>query len=144
MIPGAPAARPTLVVVPVQYSPDGHYYWDGRRWIPVRAQPANPRGSGAVRGFAFSFTVGAVERHTVHFFYDQFWGRLRISVDGRVVMRKLHLFSFRTTRRYRFTVGERERHEVLIEKKRKVLYAGFRAQTCTVFIDGEPAGEYKS
>jgi len=41
-------------------------------------------------------------------------------------------------------VGERERHEVLIEKRRPLLYAGFRPQVVRVFIDGQLLSEYAS
>ncbi len=39
-------------------------------------------------------------------------------------------------------VGERERHEVLIERRRQLLYAGFRRQVGRVFIDGQLLSEY--
>jgi len=41
-------------------------------------------------------------------------------------------------------VGERERHEVLIEKRRPLLYGGFRPQVVHVFIDGQHLREYTS
>ena len=97
-----------------------------------------------VRGLDFEFEVGEAERHRVHFHWNQFWGISEIDVDGRKVIRKVRPFGFAITSRYRFTVGERERHEVLIEKKRPLLYAGFRPQVVRVFIDGQFVSEYTS
>jgi hypothetical protein len=127
----------------VQYSPDGRYYWDGRQWIPVAPAPSVPQQT-LLRRLEFEFEVGEAERHRVHFVFDQFWGTVRISVDGKRVIRDLRLFSFSTTKRYRFTVGDQERHEVVIEKTRPVMVAGFRPQVGRVFVDGRLAGEYTS
>lgn len=92
----------------------------------------------------FEFDVGEAERHRVHFFFDQFWGTVRIEVDGRLVIRDFRLFSLTTTKRYRFSVGEQEHHEVVIEKTRPLMVAGLRPQVCRVYVDGQPAGEFSS
>lgn len=92
----------------------------------------------------FSFPVGESERHTVHFSFDQFWGWLTINVDGQPVIRDWRVLSFSLTKEYRLTVGEKERHGVVIAQHRQLAFAGFRSQTCRVFIDGTPAGEYSS
>jgi hypothetical protein len=139
-----PPSDPTPQPPPaVQYSPDGRYSWDGRQWIPV-APAASALDQALLRRMNFEFEVGDAERHRVHFSYDQFWGTVRIDVDGRRVIRDLRLFSFSTTKRYRFTVGEQERHQVLIEKTRPWMAAGFRKQSCRVFVDGRAVGEYSS
>jgi hypothetical protein len=91
----------------------------------------------------FEVSVGQDERHTVRYVFDKVWGRATISVDGREVQRHRHLFSLGTVRKYRLTVGDRERHDVLIEKHRKAVAAGARAQLCRVFVDGRLAGEYE-
>ena len=127
----------------VQYSPDGRYYWDGRQWVAV-APPPPAAGPTVARRLDFEFEVGEAERHRVHFVFDQFWGSVTIGVDGRRVTRDFRLFSLSTTKRYRFTVGDQERHEVLIEKTRPVVAAGFRPQVARVFVDGRPVGEYSS
>jgi hypothetical protein len=90
----------------------------------------------------FSFDVGNAERHTVDFAFDQWSGFLTISVDGKRVIRDWRLISFGLTKTYRLTVGEAERHDVVIVKGRKLVGATFRAQVCRVFIDGNPAGEH--
>ncbi|MFD0904261.1 hypothetical protein [Actinomadura sediminis] len=84
----------------------------------------------------FWFDVGRYERHRVEFFFDRMWGKVRISVDGHPVDTKSIMFSVRLTERFRFLVGHRERHDVLIEKKRKVLLSGLRPSTYQVFVDG--------
>ena len=91
----------------------------------------------------FEVAVGRSERHTVRYVFDKTWGRATISVDGRPVQRRLHLFSLTPVRRYRLTVGDRERHDVLIEKHRKMVAAGARPQVCKVFVDGQLVGEYE-
>ncbi|QFG20538.1 hypothetical protein [Actinomadura sp. WMMB 499] len=84
----------------------------------------------------FWFDVGQYERHRVEFFYERWFGGVKIHVDGQLVETRRLLFSMRMTERFRFVVGHQERHEVLIEKRRKVLAAGFRPSTYQVFVDG--------
>ncbi len=97
-----------------------------------------------LRRLVFELEVGEVERHRIRFFFDQFWGPVRISVDGRLVIRGFRMFSLSTTKLYRFTVGDRERHEVVIELVRPRMLAGFRRQRCRVFVDRRSVGEYWS
>ena len=97
-----------------------------------------------LRRLEFELEVGEVERHRVRFFFDQFWGPVRISVDGRLVIRGFRMFSLSTSKLYRFTVGDRERHEVVIELVRPRMWAGFRRQRCRVFVDRRSVGEYSS
>lgn len=91
----------------------------------------------------FEFAVGRDERHSVRYVFDKVWGRATISVDGREVQRHRHLFSLQSVRRYRLTVGDRERHDVVIEKRREMVAAGVRTQRCHVFVDGHVVGEYE-
>jgi hypothetical protein len=90
----------------------------------------------------FKFAVGQREPHIVHFSFDQAWGFLTISVDDKPVIKDWRLISFSLSKRYRFTVGETEKHDVVIIKERKLVAAAVRSQICRVFIDGAPAGEY--
>ncbi|HEY8814155.1 MAG TPA: hypothetical protein VIP57_03520 [Candidatus Dormibacteraeota bacterium] len=92
----------------------------------------------------FTFSVGQSEPHVVHFSFDQAWGFLIISVDGKPVIKDWRLISFSLSKQYRFTVGEKERHDVVIIKERKLVAAAVRSQVCRVFIDGTFAGEYGS
>jgi hypothetical protein len=96
------------------------------------------------RRLEFDFEVGATERHRVYFYFDQFWGNVKIEVDGKRVIRDFRFISFRTRKRYRFSVGETERHDVVIEKSRKLVIAGARQQVCRVFVDGNLVGEHGS
>ncbi|WP_422733852.1 hypothetical protein ACN26Y_28430 [Micromonospora sp. WMMD558] len=89
----------------------------------------------------FSFDVGVHERHQVTFSFDKFWGGLSILVDGEPVHRELRVMSVDLVKRYQFTVGVDERHNVLIEKERKLLFAGFRPQRCRAYVDGHLVAE---
>ena len=84
----------------------------------------------------FSFIVGAQEKHQVDFSFDQFMGNVEIRIDGQPAIKDFRLLSLSLTKRYEFVVGVNERHEVAIEKKRKLFLAGLRPQHYRVFIDG--------
>jgi len=114
---------------------------------PTRPPAASMRSTFeqvVLRRLEFELEVGEVQRHRVRFFFDQFWGPVRISVDGKLVIRGFRMFSLRTTKLYRFTVGDRDRHEVVIELVRPRMLAGFRRQRCRVFVDRRSVGEYSS
>jgi hypothetical protein len=96
------------------------------------------------RHLDFEFEVGEAERHNVTFQFDQLWGPLKISVDGKRVVRKLGMFSLRRTNRYEFSVGSTEPHQVRIDKTRKALVGGFQAQECVTFVDGQEVGRYSN
>ena len=85
----------------------------------------------------FSFMVGVDEKHRVDFSFDQFMGNLNILVDGQSAVKDFRMFSLSLTKRYEFTVGVEERHNVIIEKKRKLFLAGLRPQQYRIFIDGQ-------
>jgi len=91
----------------------------------------------------FSFTVGTGEQHRVEFSFDQFAGNLEIKVDGQPVVKDFRMLSLFLTKRYEFTVGAQEQHQILIEKKRKLFLAGFRPQRYRIFIDGQLAQTYE-
>jgi hypothetical protein len=96
------------------------------------------------RLWEFEFEVGESERHSVAFRFDQLWGPLKICVDGKPVIKKFEMFTLRPTRRYEFSVGSSEPHEVRIEKSRKALVGGFQAQECVTYVDGREAGRYSN
>jgi hypothetical protein len=91
----------------------------------------------------FSFIVGESEKHQVDFSFDQFVGNLEIRVDGQPVIKDFRMFSLSLTKRYDFIVGVNERHQVAIEKKRKLFLAGLRPMQYRIFIDGQLAQTYK-
>jgi hypothetical protein len=96
------------------------------------------------RHLDFEFEVGERERHNVAFQFDQLWGPLKISVDGQRVIHKLGIFGLRRTKRYEFSVGSSEPHEVRIEKTRKAVVGGFQAQECVAYVDGQETGRYSN
>jgi hypothetical protein len=85
----------------------------------------------------FSFMVGVNEKHRVDFSFDQFMGNLQILVDGETAVKDFRMFSLSLTKRYEFTIGIAEQHNVIIEKKRKLFLAGLRPQQYRIFIDGQ-------
>ena len=91
----------------------------------------------------FSFRVGTNEKHQVDFSFDQFIGNLEIRVDGQVVVKDFRMLSLSLTKRYQFTVGDQERHDVIIEKKRKLFLAGVRPQQYRIYIDGQLVQTYE-
>jgi hypothetical protein len=95
------------------------------------------RADEAVQSMNFSFEVGVNEQHRIDFSFDQFMGNLEIKVDGQTMIRDFRTFSLKLTKRYELTVGIKEQHSVVIEKKRKLFLAGVRPQQYRVFIDGQ-------
>ena len=91
----------------------------------------------------FHFIVGESEERTVQFSCNPFWGFLKIEVDGCVVQRDFQMFSFEVLKTYNFWVGEKEMHEITIEKERSLLFAGFRPQKYRVYIDNVIEYEYE-
>lgn len=91
----------------------------------------------------FAFEVGDVEKHKIEFRFNQLWGNLSISVDGRQIIRDFRLASLSLTKSYEFKVGIEEIHHVRIDKIRKLLFAGFRKSKYEIYIDGRLAHEYE-
>jgi hypothetical protein len=91
----------------------------------------------------FSFTVGINEQHRVDFLFDQFIGNLEIKVDGQTALKDFRFASLKLTKRYEFVVGVNERHNVVIEKKRKLFLAGLRPTQYRVFIDSQLVQTYE-
>jgi hypothetical protein len=81
--------------------------------------------------------VGVNEKHRIDFSFDQFVGNLQILIDGQPEVKDFRMLSVSLTKRYEFTVGVEERHNILIEKKRKLFLAGLRPQQYRIFIDGQ-------
>ena len=91
----------------------------------------------------FSFIVGTNETHQVDFSFDQMIGNLEIRVDGQPALKDFRMFSLSLTKRYELTVGNQERHQIVIEKKRKLFLAGMRPSRYRIFIDGKLANTYE-
>ena len=91
----------------------------------------------------FSFLVGIQEQHQIDFSFDQVVGNLEIRVDGQPLVKDFRMLSLRLTKRYEFAVGAQEKHQIAIEKKRKLFLAGFRSQQYRIFIDGQLVQTYE-
>jgi hypothetical protein len=90
----------------------------------------------------FSFEVGEQEKHTVDFSYDTASTNVQIHVDGVLVASDSSVISFQLVKRYEFTVGKEERHAVVIERERPLIFPAFRAKTYRVFIDGKQVAQH--
>lgn len=91
----------------------------------------------------FQFEVGDDERHEVGFRFNRSLGPLTISVDDQPVIKKFKIFSGSTTERYELTVGETERHNVVIEKTRRPFLGGMQPQACIAYVDDKEVGRYQ-
>jgi hypothetical protein len=91
----------------------------------------------------FSFEVGEQEKHLVNLDYNQMVGLLSITVDNRQVISELRMFSLSLVKKYEFVVGNYERHNVRIEKERKLFLAGLRKQKYRVYVDERLIREYE-
>jgi hypothetical protein len=95
----------------------------------------------------FSFEVGDNEKVRIEFSRDPFFGTMKVTANGEVVAARspsnvsTH-FSFTFVNRYAFTVGERERHDVVVEHSRPKLFGGLRPQTYRVYVDGALVAEH--
>jgi hypothetical protein len=94
--------------------------------------------------FDFAFEVGDEEKHQVAFHWGQLFGRVRITVDDVEVVQHNRPVVFGSTarRKFEFSVGQHEVHEVVIEKVSHRFLGGARKQKCQAFVDGELVGEY--
>jgi hypothetical protein len=88
-----------------------------------------------------SLAVGTGEEHLVHFHFNQFWGSLRIDVDGKPVVKDFRMFPVSTMVKCEFLVGSGEQHNARIEKTRRRIFGDVRKQAYRVYIDGTPQRE---
>jgi hypothetical protein len=89
----------------------------------------------------YQVEIGTEERHVLDVSWDQVWGLMSIRVDGAEVVRRRHLVGLRRVRRYELSVGEREAHKVVVEKRKTLVGGGVRHQVIEVFVDGEKVDE---
>lgn len=85
----------------------------------------------------FVIEVGEVEKQMVEFDFNQLLGRTVIRSNGRELKRHVRLFSEPVFERHVVDFGERERVQLKIEKRRKMLlsshytvYVNNRLATC--------------
>jgi|GEM_PF-2079038 len=84
----------------------------------------------------FNLIVGQSEKHEVHFLRNQMTGRVQITVDGVVQLRKIEIGSFRRSRKFKLSLGIAEHHDVTFVKSRPLLFAQYRKQPIQVLVDG--------
>ncbi|MCQ4088392.1 hypothetical protein [Saccharibacillus sp. JS10] len=91
----------------------------------------------------FFFEVGEQERHLIEFQFNQIWGNLSIKVNGEDCIKDFITASLELVKTYRFEVGYQERHDIRIDKIRKLFLAGFRKTKYEVYVDGVFFKEYE-
>lgn len=84
----------------------------------------------------FSVVVGHNEKHEVHFWRNQWTGRVQITVDGEIQLREIEFASHRRSRKYDLKVGTAEHHDVTFVKSGPRLLAPYRKQPIEVLVDG--------
>jgi hypothetical protein len=90
----------------------------------------------------FQIEVGDKEKHEIQFHYNQIMGILKIKVDGKVIRRDLRFLSFTVLKVYSFTVGEKEKLFVKIEKERRLFLSFLFPQRYRVIVDGKLFAEF--
>jgi len=90
----------------------------------------------------FTFAVGTQEVHEVHYHFNQWFGRVTITVDGEDWASRWRMFTVKVTQRFEFEVGDTEKHDVVIEKTRKAFLGGVQDQRCEVSVDGVTVGNF--
>jgi hypothetical protein len=83
------------------------------------------------------------EEHRIDYYYEPFFGYLKVSVDGKPVVRRLLTFSNSLLFQCDFYVGTKPVHKVEIEKERKLFLAGLRPQVHRLYVDGVLEKEYR-
>ena len=90
----------------------------------------------------FSFQVGKAEEYRVEFNRSPFFGKVTVTANGKLVAftdpKKLSThFSFELVKRFEFSVGETERHDVVIEHERPQFLGGLRRHKYRGYVDGK-------
>lgn len=95
----------------------------------------------------FTFGIGDQEKCRVEFCRNSFTGRIAVTVNGEELSLQspwspsTHV-TFKLVKRYEFTVGKKEKHQIMIEHRRPLFLAGLRRQKYTVYVDGELLEEH--
>jgi hypothetical protein len=90
----------------------------------------------------FTLEIGEKEKHQIDYYRNWFFGTERLQADGKVVASRTaispsNIVSFPLCRRYEFSVGTSEPHNVVFEKERPLMLAGIRPHKYRVFVDGK-------
>jgi hypothetical protein len=82
-----------------------------------------------------NLVVGQSEKHKVNFLRNQMTGKVRITVDGVVQLKKIEIVSSLTSR-YQLSLGTAEHHDITFVKSRPRVFAPWRTQPIQVLVDG--------
>jgi len=86
----------------------------------------------------FTFDVGAKERHTVRFVTRPLWGKVQVSVDGALVLKRRP-----GTQQIDVEVGTDEPHQVslVISPSQEHLGGRLPPQVVSAYVDGNIVGQ---
>lgn len=110
--------------------------WGAVGILLIIASRRVPKSNNGIGTTSLSFLVGESEVHRIEFDWDQFWGGVRIRVDGVVIRDEVRMLSVHLVKTWQFEVGEHERHVVKIDKTRPLLASAVRPQPLTAYVDG--------
>ena len=96
----------------------------------------------------FSLSVGPQGQHRIEYSRNWFTGAERLIADGKLIATRSVLslsnyISLPLCRRYEFTLGAENPLQVVFEKERPLMFAGFRPHTYRVLVDGAVVHEQK-
>ena len=83
------------------------------------------------------FWVGVNERHLVGFYFDKFWGKVRINVDQNLFEQDWRVFWLSPTYQREFDVGVYEKHRVQFSKVGPLAVQSDQPQRMQALVDGE-------
>jgi hypothetical protein len=84
---------------------------------------------------AQQFTVGVSEKHTIEVNRNWLLGTVRVMVDGVKIKTKINIVG--GTKTIQVTVGEQEKHDVVITARIPVLFPAFRSWHFEAEADGK-------
>jgi hypothetical protein len=95
----------------------------------------------------FELEIGDQEKNRIELYRHPWRGTLRITLNGQLVASKspwsfFTHFNFQFVKRYEFTVGGKEKHQVTIEHERPLLFGGLRRQKYRLYVDGQLAEQH--
>ena len=96
------------------------------------------------RHLDFEFEVGESERHNVAFQFDQLWGPLKISVDGKPVITQARDVLPAAHQALRVLGGLERAAPGPHREDPQGPRGGFQAQECVAYVDGREVGRYSN
>lgn len=90
------------------------------------------------------FTIGYQEQHAVSIYYDRFWGKFEICVDGYTAIHQWLIFGFELTRSFPLWIGVNEKHYLVVQKTRPLLMPYLQPHTYRIWIDHVLVHEFQA